>query len=76
MLRIAVCDDEKIISQQIEDMIKKFLPECNISKYLSGNDLLESCLKFDIPMKRDAGWDVVEMGGFVGEHPQRWGGVG
>ena len=48
MLRIAVCDDEKIISQQIENMIKKFLPKCNISKYLSGNDLLESCLKFDI----------------------------
>ena len=48
MLRIAVCDDEKIISQQINDMIKKFLPECNISKYLSGSDLLESCLKFDI----------------------------
>jgi len=48
MLRIAVCDDERIIAQQIEDMIKKFLPECNISKYLSGNDLLESCLKFDI----------------------------
>jgi len=48
MLRIAVCDDENIIAQQIEDMIRKFLPECNISKYLSGNDLLESCLKFDI----------------------------
>ncbi len=48
MLRIAVCDDEKIIAQQIENMIKKCLPECNISKYFSGNDLLKSCIKFDI----------------------------
>jgi len=48
MLQIAVCDDEKIITQRIEDMIRKILPECNISKYLSGNDLLESRSKFDI----------------------------
>jgi len=48
MFQIAVCDDEKIIIQQIEDMIKRILPECNISKYLSGKDLLKSCIRFDI----------------------------
>lgn len=48
MLRIAVCDDEEVIVQQMEDMIRKFLAECNISKYLSSNDLLKFCLKFDI----------------------------
>ncbi len=48
MFQIAVCNDEKIIAQDIENMIKKILPKCDISKYFSGRDLLESCLKFDI----------------------------
>ncbi len=48
MFQIAVCDDEKIIVRQIEDMIKDILPNCNISQYLSGGDLLESYVKFDI----------------------------
>ena len=48
MFQIAVCDDEKIIVRQIGDMIKDILPNCNISQYLSGGDLLESYVKFDI----------------------------
>lgn len=48
MFQIAVCDDEKTIAIQIAEMIKDILPDCNISKYLSGEDLLESYIKFDI----------------------------
>ena len=48
MFQIAVCDDEKLIVRQIGDMIKDILPNCNISQYLSGGDLLESYVKFDI----------------------------
>ncbi len=48
MFQIAVCDDEKIITYQIENMIKSILPKCNISKYLSGKDLLESYKEFDM----------------------------
>ena len=37
VLQIVVCDDEKIITLQIAEMIIDILPDCNIYKYLSGH---------------------------------------
>lgn len=48
MLRIAICDDEQEINNQISNMIKKYLLDSEIVCYLSGKDLLSVSQKFDI----------------------------
>lgn len=48
MLKIAVCDDEKIVARQVRDSIKSHLPDCEIDEYLSGEDLLSAKKDFDI----------------------------
>ncbi len=48
MLKIVVCDDEKVIVRQVSDMIKKHLPDCEIDEFLSGKDLLSAKKDFDI----------------------------
>lgn len=52
MISIAVCDDEKCISEKIEKMAKDFFRKKNIDtsvvKYSSGEDLLESSKGMDI----------------------------
>ena len=48
MLKIVVCDDEKVIVGQLSDMIKKHLPNCEIDGFLSGRDLFSSKKNFDI----------------------------
>ena len=40
MLKIAVCDDEKLIVQQIRDYIKNFRMLCLVDAYESGEELL------------------------------------
>ncbi len=46
MLHIAVCDDEKCISEKIEKMVKDFFRKKDIDisvvQYSSGEELLES----------------------------------
>ncbi len=52
MLSIAVCDDEKCISEKIEQMVKDFFRKKNIDisvvQYSSGEELLESKERMDI----------------------------
>lgn len=48
MLKIVVCDDEKVIVKQVSYMIKKYLPDCEIDEFLSGKDLLSAKKDFDI----------------------------
>lgn len=48
MLKIAVCDNEKIISKHVSDSIKAYLPDCEIDEFLSGENLLSAKKDFDI----------------------------
>ena len=48
MLKIAVCDDEPAYAKQISDRIKRFMPDCEIERFLSGEDLLLCGALFDI----------------------------
>ena len=48
MLKIAVCDDEPTFAAQISEKIKKYMPECTIQSFLSGEDLLLQEKAFDI----------------------------
>lgn len=48
MLKIAVCDDEPAYAKQISDRIKRFMPDCEIESFLSGEDLLLCGALFDI----------------------------
>lgn len=48
MWKIAVCDDEKVIAEQISSMIKKELPDSEIYQFFSGEELLAQNEAFDI----------------------------
>lgn len=66
MLKIAVCDDEKVIARQVSGMIKKHLPDCEIDEFLSGEDLLSAKKNFDIyfldiQMKQQNGIKVARL---------------
>ena len=45
---IAVCDDEKQIREQIQEMVKKQMPDCVADVFASGEELLESQVSYDI----------------------------
>lgn len=46
--KIAVCDDEKVIAEQISSMIEKELPESKVYQFFSGEELLAQNKEFDI----------------------------
>ena len=48
MIKIAVCDDEPFFAEQMNDRIKKYMPDCIIQRFLSGEDLLLQRELFDI----------------------------
>ena len=48
MLKIAICDDEWEITQQLETMVKKCLPDCDIRCYGNGEALLAEQHHFDL----------------------------
>lgn len=48
MPKIAVCDDEPAFAEQMMEKIKKYMPECSIQSFLSGEDLLSQGNVFDI----------------------------
>lgn len=48
MIEIAVCDDEAIIREQIQQFIKKKLPATHIETYSTGEELLASNINFDL----------------------------
>lgn len=47
-MKIAVCDDEEVICEQIRSMIQEQLPECQVDTYQSGQLLLEREQNYDI----------------------------
>ena len=47
-MKIAICDDELKITQQIEDMVRKCLPDCEVICYGCGADLLAAKKTFDL----------------------------
>lgn len=46
--KIAVCDDEQIFIDNVIDNLKNQSEQCEISKYISGEELLKSSLDFNI----------------------------
>lgn len=48
ILKIAICDDELEITQQIEGMVRKCLPDCEVICYGCGADLLAAQETFDL----------------------------
>ena len=46
--KIAVCDDEKIFVDDVVKKLKEQSEQCEISEYISGEELLNSPLEFDI----------------------------
>lgn len=48
MWKIAVCDDEEVIAEQISSMIKKELSDSEIYQFFSGEELLAQNKEFDI----------------------------
>lgn len=47
-MTIAICDDEKTICKQVEKLVKKQIPDCNIELFASGETLLKETKIFDI----------------------------
>lgn len=47
-MTVAICDDEQVICEQIENLIKKEKPNCQIILFSSGEDLLNTTYHFDI----------------------------
>ena len=48
MIKIAVCDDEAVIREQIQQFIKKKLPDSRIETYSTGEELLAANISFDL----------------------------
>lgn len=49
-MNIAVCDDEKVIGEQIRNMIKRINPKFTVEVYVSGEELLASGKSFDMAL--------------------------
>lgn len=47
-MKIAICDDEKIICDQIEKLVKRQAPDCDTMLFGSGEELLRADNIFDI----------------------------
>lgn len=71
MIRIAICDDEKIfldfIHIKIRTMLNKFAEQYQLDVFNNGTELLENCIKYgydliflDIDMPELSGFDVSE----------------
>lgn len=66
LVKFAVCDDERIMTDYISDKLREFYPEpCEIKKYMDGRSLLEDCrsqlfdaLFLDIDMPEPDGMEL------------------
>ncbi len=47
-LNIAICDDERQIREQIQEMVKKRMPDCVTGEFASGEELLADPSSWDI----------------------------
>lgn len=48
MIEIAICDDEKVIRDQITELIEKQKAECRIENFAAGEELLAAEKRFDV----------------------------
>ena len=48
MIEIAVCDDEAVIREQLEQFLKRYVPDCRIEVYTAGEELLAADRSFDL----------------------------
>lgn len=68
MMRVAVCDDEKRIREEIAGRIRESLPDCEIDVYGSGKELLKALrertfdlLLLDIDMPEKSGLELASQ---------------
>lgn len=47
-LKVAICDDEKVIADRIREQLIQYKPEYTVDLYLSGEDLLKSKEEYDL----------------------------
>lgn len=47
-MKIAVCDDERPLREQIRELIKQYRPECQIALFETGQKLLDAQEQFDV----------------------------
>lgn len=47
-MHIAVCDDEREICEELQEMIIRQMPDCEVAAFTSGEELLESRFPYDI----------------------------
>ena len=67
-MKIAVCDDDKTVRDDIVHLIKKHIPDVNIFTFVSGEELIDYGEDFDISfidieMEKMTGIDVAERQG-------------
>ena len=48
MLSIGICDDDIHMLTYLEKLCQKILPECKVTSYQTGSELLKSQAAFDI----------------------------
>lgn len=47
-LKIAVCDDERVIREQLSELIERQMPDCKIDSYSSGEQLLAAKSRYSM----------------------------
>lgn len=47
-LKVAICDDEKVMADRIREQLIQYKPEYTVDLYLSGEDLLKSKEEYDL----------------------------
>ena len=52
-MRIAVCDDDRAIREELFRLIQKQVPEADIMEYQSGEELINARGNFDILISRN-----------------------
>ena len=65
-MKIAVCDDDKKIREQISSMIKRQAPDSDICQYASGEDMISAGIDHDISFLD------IEMGDISGIELAKW----
>ena len=47
-MRIAVCEDESVVREDIVKLIQKYQPDADVTAFASGEELLEAGMQYDI----------------------------
>jgi len=51
-MKIAICDDDRVLAVQMCERIKKLVPACKIHIFEKGKDLIEKNIEWDIAFFR------------------------